>query len=523
MRIYFKNITFQGLPVIFDYDSISKSAKCTYSVGGNNLNINGDELNSQLQSLKGIEIIDNIAVITDIETFRKQHPFSTIVDSSDQSVLQNSFFSKSSPSLTSSNVPLGKMEATSFSASSLKPSVISMESLLANCPGETLVYEGNLKRNNEANLKRLYSLKVYSPEAINLTAQVIKNMDYYVLRQWQMQLIRQIHEEVIAPSMATFKEGQTTPRYVLDYFETCIKSIMSNSNFNLMDTAFEQNSSTEGQPIPIEENYQIRAIYAKVMLKGFMFFVSDLPVEKLHLNNHELEQWLNEFKTYIALHKIKLQMLLSDLFNLTICTGLMDHDYKLLDAESFAQGENYDFSKLHTITKAIQMKHTTLSYALSQLPPNYQLQGHSVEGFPHRVYSLKQTLKYALEASLKANARKPLSETDMEQCTQTVVESICQDLILITKGNGRSDAAKLISHTIKSNDKDIYLCDEWHNAITDCLKGVFIDASSPRRESKFIDKWGHEAHSLIIGLVHAELEKLHVPEHTKTSSKSYTP
>ncbi|WP_133141226.1 hypothetical protein [Legionella waltersii] len=502
---------------------MTKSAICTYTVGGNNLSINKDQLNTLMLSITGVEIIDNIAVIKDLETFRKEHPFNTIVDSTDHSVLHNSFFSKSSPSLTSKDEPFVKGEVTSSSSSNLKPTIVSLDTLLTNCPGETLVYEGGLKRNNETNLKRLNSLKVYSPETINLTAQVIKNTDYYVLREWQMQLIRQIHEEVIAPAMSTFKGGQATPKYVLVYFETCIRSIMSNSTYNLMDTAFEHNYLVEGEPIPVEENYQVRSNYAKVMLKGFMFFLSDLPAESLGLNNLELEQWLNEFKTHITVHKNKLQSLLEDLFKLTICSGLMDHDYKLLDAASFIQGENYDFSKLHTITKAIQMKHTTLAYALSKLPPNYRLQGHSVEGFPHRVYSLKQTLKYALEESLKANARKPLSETVMEECSQTIIESLCHEFISMTNGSIRSEAAKLISHTIKSSDTDLYLCDEWFKAISACLKNVFMESSSPRGQNKFLEKWGREVCSLIMGFVRTESEKLQAPDHTELNTKGITP
>lgn len=526
MRIYFKDISYQNFPVVFSLDSTTNSAKCLYLLAGSKASVNKEELNAKLINIAGIELVDHVAIIKDIETFRKHSPLSTLIEGSEHTLSANAFFSQSLPTPPRDEVKHEKEVNTPVSVTPLSSNELSLDRLLSNCPGETLVYEGRLKHNNEASLERLSALKIYSLESINLTTQVIKNIDYYVLRQWQMQLIRQLHEEIFAPSMSTFNEGRPVPEFVLEFFESMVKSVMSNGKYNTHDTAYELTLVSDQQPVPVEENYEIRAVYAKTMLQGFLYFTGDIPVEKLNPRTPELKQWLEKFKIHITSHKPKLQVLVSHLFKLTISVGLIEHDYKSLTVDSFLWSGNYDFSVLHTKTKALQFSSTTLSYALGQLDKQFQLPPHSASGIPNRIFSLNQLLKSSLDSFLRDNHREPLSEPGKEEWINSAFELIKQRLMSATKGNRQSNAAKLISHTIKTADKDLYVCDEWSKAINTRLHDISVKSLpllSPRKETKYLERWKERVESTFFEFINQELEKQQVPDTTESTEHLINP
>lgn len=496
MRIYFKNVTYQAKPLIWTFDESTNSAKCNYKIAGSKDSINPELVNNELKDIIGVQIVDGIACIDNIQEFRKRYPFTLVslfeTNQTEPGGVRTSFFSKSFASLPATSDPTHSTESGIRSArtrTELVRSSLDLETLLADYRGETLVYEKDLKDNNEINLKRLAALKVHSSTSINLSIQVIKNIDYYYIRQLQMQLIRSLFEEIFISSLRTFREGQSVPKSVMNYFTNAIRSIMINSKYNTHDTAFEISYYQEGEPIPCEENYRVREIYARTMLKDLQYFASDLPLSST-INDLELRSWLEDFKKHIQLHQQKLDLILRKLTLLTICVGLIEHDNKKLTLDACVEEGHIDFSLLLKHIKASQMGNMTLGFALNQLNMYYEIPETSLDELPPKIHPIRSIVQSSFKIFIANHLKKgSLPESEINHHMDAIINALLPEFMSCTQGNSRATPAKWISHTLKSSDQDLYMSDEWGALLMSKIKASTKDLAFNKKDSKNIELW----------------------------------
>lgn len=328
MHIYFQDFK-SSKQVVWSHTEGSNIAQCVYRITGEKNLVEPSLINPLLARIPGIEIIDGIAIIKDLETFRHNHPFSIAPDepkllrfssvkqlmfyreNDQQDLQQTSSSSSSSYASTSTCSSSSNYQPPPISPRTRIVAPLTFKTMLADFSGETLVYDAdaelNLRANNDSNLIRLSSLGVHSYTSVNLTLQVIKNIDYYILRQLQIKEAKKLFEQDIIPAIHQFQNGAPLPKYVIEYFAYSVRNIMRNSRYNSMDTAFEANFNEDKEPIPIKSNYDLRGIYAKEMLRSLLSLVTDMSFPSNI--QPELQTWLIKFKEHLNINAQKARQL----------------------------------------------------------------------------------------------------------------------------------------------------------------------------------------------------------------------
>lgn len=502
MYIYFQNLTYLNKPILWTYPEGSNSATCLYQIGGSNDTLDRDLVNKTLRDVIGIEIRNDIATISDVDDFSKRQPFAPTLLRDDLKKSGTLGFFPAYPH-SSSDIPTSTMSAPSpdrsSSTTNLRVQLLSLDQLLANHRGATLVYEEGLPQNNLVTLGLLTQLRFHSTTSLNLALKVIQNVDYYHLRQKQMQLIRTIFDEYIIPSMQTFRQGEEPPKSVNEFFLNTILATMSNDTYNLEDTLFEKNA-----PMDISENYKLRKIYARRMMNGLFYFTEDKDVP-LKDPNPELGRWLEQFKKHLQIHRNKLVPLLSQLNELVISSGLMYHDFNKFNLDTCVQGGHLDFSLVLIKIKAIQLSNTTLRYAMTHLGPDHRVPEHLIKAVPPRLYSLKLLLLSACPATVLTNLEEGQSSDEL---MQEIIDEIVFDLRAYTDGDKSKPASQWISHTIKTNDTDLHLHQEWHALLESKLRSVSQQVAKIKHERRHPESWKPLAIAAIKSLTAEQLPVL---------------
>lgn len=481
MRIYFQNLNYQNKQILWSYRVNSNTATCLYkSVGGNNTS-DRNLVNAALREIIGIEIIDDVATIINVSDFSKRHHFSPALQCDN---LHRFFLAHpgSSDHIPPLKTALPGESEHSRSATSLRAQQLSLDALLKSHYGATLVYEQGLPENNFKTLELLSKLKVHSVFSLNLTAKVIEDVDYYYLRQKQMQLVRELFEEILIPSLITFYNEEEPPKFVTEYLLNATLSLMANDTYNLEDTPYEKTRSVD-----IEENYKAREINAKKMMQGFLCFIEDqhAPEEEMPL---ELARWLEHFKAHLEVHQPKLTYILQQLKELVICTGLMHHDFSKFNLDTFTQGGHLDFSLLFTRIKALEMGNTTLKFALNHLKERYkyEIPVDLIRNMPPKLYSLKRVLQHFAPNN---TGKKGLKENELRELVDNIISEVRVDFRRYTAGDKNSPGAQWISHTIKETDMDLHICDEWRVLLERDFTQFNQRIESHKKERKFIENW----------------------------------
>jgi hypothetical protein len=482
MQIYFQNLTFQNKQILWSYPEGSNCATCLYQTGGNNNTLDRDLVNDTLRDVIGIEIKDGIATITHVEDFSKRHPFAaTVLSDSLKKSGTPGFFPAHPHSTTDipTNIIPTPQQDRSSSTTNLRAQLLTLDQLLQNHRGATLVYEQGLPENNLVTLGLLTQLRFHSTASLNLTLKVIQNVDYYYLRQKQMNVIRTLFEGYVIPSMQTFRQGEEPPKSVNEFFLNAILNTMSNDTYNLEDTLFEK-----AAPMDIRENYKLREIYARRMMNGLFYFTEDTDVP-LREPNPELAHWLEEFKKHLQIHHNKLVPLLNQLKELVVSSGLMYHDFNKFNLETCVQGGHIDFSLLLIKIKAVQLSKTTLKYAMTRLDSEHRVPDNLIQAVPPRLYSLKLLLLSNCPPAVITNLEGQSSDEFMLE----IINEIVSDLRACTDGDKLKPASQWISHTIKTIDTDLHLHQEWHVLLETKLKSVNQLVAKIKHERKHPESW----------------------------------
>ena len=506
MLIYFQTFTYEDQPLLWEYSPTENVAKCTYQVAGNGTKVDPEVVNETLKKINGIKILDGIAHLVDCSSFEKE--ISVYVESKPVprgTLLSPAFFTAVAPA-----------QSSNFAAK-----LLSFASLLVGDEGKTLCYESTLRDANNTNLEKLAVLKIHSSTSAHLTAQVVKNVDFYLLRQIQIKLLRKLYEDFFVSSLSNFKPE--APPKAIDYFRQAIVSVMENTKYNALDTGFELAFKEDKEPVPIEDNYKIRVIYARRMLAAFLYFVEDIapPVKSDSKEAEELnklKQWLPVFKEHMQVHKEKMAHLLNDLEQLIICTGLMQHDHAQLtfDSLTVANG-NLDFSLLHTKLKVLQvdMDHSTLAVALKNLNPAHTIPTDLVP-VPQKIYSLKSFIYECFKHSLPEKIQAGFKEEEINAHVENIMKLLIAEMHGYTNGISSSEAAKWVSHTINIHDEDFYITREWQILLEEAFKKSKEDLTIAK--SKQASQLETGIVKLVSAFVHQHVEELRLKNQTPPSN-----
>lgn len=471
MYIYFPDLTHQNKSLLWSFPEGSTSAQCTYKIAGGKDTIERHIINEIFKDIPGIEIKDGVATIVNVDDFRTRHPFNIVLPLEEKkfqkiSSSRNLFYKQDSArSASSSSTQLQDTVATPPMSPRIKFTVpLTFKTLLADFPGETLVYdseaENNLCKNTDENLRKLLTLGVHSVTSINLTMQVIKNVSYYFLRQQQIGELKKLFEKTLIPELYEFQKGEVIPKFVLDYFAHAVRNVMVNHKYNKQDTAFESNYIQDNDPIPIEENYAVRKIYAVKMLQSLRYLINNsLPPTE----NPDLANWLEQFKKHFhsRVDIERIRTILNSVEQLTICTGLMDHDYNQISVDLVFKDGHVDFTLLVDFLKGMQEAKTTLSYALTQLSAEHRMPPGLITTTPPITYPLKSIVFSWYQMALHQDTKAKLKDQGINELVTNTMELIIPLFMECTNRNAQSKSAKHISHTIKGDDTELYITQEW--------------------------------------------------------------
>ncbi|MBL7478817.1 hypothetical protein [Legionella bononiensis] len=554
MFIYFQDITCQTKHILWSFPEGSTSADCVYKFAGEKDPIDHQLINDALAGIEGIEIIDGIATVSNIQVFRIRHPFNIVLPLEDQGQLQISPSSIRGTTFyrggSDQNLPMSSSSSISPRADSAPPPpprtprgvrfALTFASLLSSYPGETLVYdvdaEPNIVANNLSNLKKLSSLGVHSVGSVNLTIQVLKNVNLYFLRQHQISMVKKLFDDELIPAIHEFQNGKPVPKFVLDYFALAVRNIMVNTTYNSKDTAFETNFILESTPIPIKSNYEVRAVYAREMLSSLLYFID--YSSSSDTGNPELDQWLHEFKAHIYLDEetVRERSLRSknwELINTTllsleqsiICSGLMDHDYKQLQLNSIICNGQLHFNLLVAAIKSMHEGKTTLKYALDRLDREYKFPEDTVLTLPPVLSSLLSMINAWYQAALHPDAKTKLKEHGISELVAETLK-LTQPLFLeSTNGDVRSTSAKFISHTLRPTDTDIYISPEWKGALDTKFVNKMQLFNKNKKDSMKPEKLKQEIYNVVREVLKEKLDSLTKDEehaHNQASSSNST-
>ena len=495
MILFFNTLTYSGHPLLFEGSKATNMAQCIYKLAGSKTVVESQLINNKLEKIEGIKILNGVATIVDLSEFKKIHPYSFPMESGNLSraslAASATFFQSSS----SGSVPSKLKKSPHCANLALKR--FPFEALLEECSGETLVYETDLRENNRLNLPKLARLSAHSVTSVNLTLQVIKNIDYYFLRQSQMKLIRQLYEEIIAPSLAITLHREIPPKFIADYFRQGITSIMRNKKYNFYATAFEQAQIEDNSPIPVEDNYKIRAIYAHNMLSAFFYFIENIPAPVKPAND-ELTKWLHDFKTQLQSHKEKMTLILNELLQLTICSGLIDYEHEKLKIDLVNQGGYLDFSVLLLKIKTLQIDNTTLKYALDNLNPIYSIPPDlKQEDLPPKLFSLRGIIHNWFHKCLPEKVKAEIRSEELGMYVGSMMKELIDHMLHYTEGNRHSPQAKWVSHTIKNSDSDLYLTQQMKIALEKQLQESEPALTGVKKGNKYLVKLQMEMIKLV--------------------------
>ncbi|MCL9685035.1 hypothetical protein [Legionella maioricensis] len=513
MLIYFQTFTYQdhqeqSHPLLWEYSPTENIAKCIYQVVGNSTKVDPEVVNESLKKINGIKISDGVAILVDCSLLEKEIC---------------AYVEPSKPTLR--GVLLSPAFFTPAPNSNFSAKLLSFDSLLSGSEGSTLCYEVILRNNNDANLAKLTALKIHSQTSANLAIQVIKNIDFYYLRQIQIKLVRHLYEDIFASSLSAVRPEEV-PSKAVDYFRQAIIAIMENTKYNSIDTAFEKAQAEDKEPIPIEDNYKIRVIYARRMLAAFLFFIEDtVPPVKIPTSAEEADElrklkiWLPVFKDHIQKHKEKLALLLNDLEQLIICTGLMQHDNSQLTFDALLHNGNLDFSLLTTKLKALQvdMERSTMAVAVKKLNSAHKIPSDLISA-PEKIYSLKSLVHDWFKKALHEDIQSEFKESEINAHVENIVQQLVTEICGCTKGFSRSEEAKWISHTMTSSDTDVYVTREWE---------MNLEAEFSKLKTKLtITKSKHASHleadivKFVTSFIHQQLEQLKHQNQTTDAPKT---
>lgn len=412
MQICITTIMFKNHPYIWEYDESLDEARCLFSLAGTKNFYEKSVLLERLRETKGIEITDmGEALIKNAQAFFKLNPMIPVYKMNHSASISATRFppsidarekgegpvffgergrskSLSTPEKEDDVIEVILDRATSAPEHSNKPNKgIRIDTLIpynhksSSLWGITRSYEGHGDNDGYfSNKTKLDSSTRVTPISTTRTVwlaeyQYLKNRKLHPVKSEQMQFIRCLFDEILAPLYDEIAgDEELTNPALIAYFQQVITGVMVNSRSNLKSTEYESMLESksfkefEGDISVFEFAFlEARHIRAREMLKPLLFFISpDIRSQDL-TEDSKVQNCLDLLKFTIQTYKHteSIAKILSQLENLTIQSAQIEHNSSLeglkisKDQKDKIQQIGSSFSIYHLIFNFLKSEHTT--------------------------------------------------------------------------------------------------------------------------------------------------------------------
>ena len=346
----------------------------------------------------------------------------------------------------------------------------------------TRCYEDYFGRKLEEDLSRLQFITTNMTVFIKEHTHP-KNKELYKIKSKQMELIRELFDEILAPLHEEIQPHYEIDAEIIKYFQTVIEKVMVNDPDNLGPTDLETlreskqliryKGDREKLNAAIEESRIERA--NSKMLKPLLFFVQDnIESSSLSSECEQVQQLLDKLKLAIKEKNLinRVENLLVQLGKLTAQSGQTEDRHK--DNETL-------------ITQQIQEKKALIGKSS---------------------YSCYQMLFNLLDKKFKFRDKK--KESLIKEISTELFGAIVETINTTMEAEIQ---AKIIPKIFPENG-DFYFCEDWYTKLSEELEQVLSQIKLPSLEvvKENQEELISKIHNYTIGFIKRSLERAKQPK-----------
>ncbi len=467
MKIFFKNITIQGNPLVWKLDEKTNQATCLmYCVKTDHSRVEPHITPEMFKDFPDIIFEDGKFIIKDVRNFNSPYQSIEHLEEIRKKIAQpgsamlrqqSSFFQnrkdKAYEGTTStSNRDVGRRRSVSSTSLPLYSRII-LDELIKNDPsssslwGDTVAYESYFEQKTSKDAKSRRAIFLKSVFSFNVMVQYEKNLHLYPLKS---KLIKQIREllDLLDPIYMNWcnQNMDSSREAVYRYFQNAVLEAMLNGKFNNKATEFETPELAKFNPSL--KKYAIekaRALRAELMLMKFNILISDeLPLE-LALDEKEVKNAHSEmtsFRTLVLKQPAEtvehIKQVLKKMADLIIESGIREESNQQLT---------------------------------TQLNNELRSQASVIMDF------------HSFQALLTVQLAKQLSDNKKELLPD-IVAKVAKEVIIKINRTFKMEHGQYIAPLSDIVDKDFYLCKEWAEELA--VKLAEIKLKHPKEEKKVL-------------------------------------
>lgn len=492
MYVYFKEIQYEGKPLLWKVDEKNNKATCTYQCHQEKeKKLDSAKVNVVLGPVKGIEVKDSGAEIADYSRFQKQyHPYQAneLKRTTSVSQVPLSMFTPTRPVLsrtisTPHYSPPPKTEAIEeHKKSSL------FETITEHFSGETTCYF-RLAEKNKQTIDSLSKYGVLTRATISICEQMLKDEELYPFRIQQLNLLKNFFDQYLEPALSGL--GPETLHQVKPYLLNAILQALRNIPFNNQPTWFDVPAPIlpPSSEMVLEKAYEQKLLTANLMLMPLEFFTdAALSAKELANGNDQLAKCLNTLKKSLAPHRKELSRLLLTLKLLTMCCGIITYKHSMIRAEDCGECYGYNMKTLSAALASLKSPHALLRFILDKfkeedihhdivekiLQEQQESRGQLI--LNNTYYSLSTLINEALTKIYHSEKLKPGVLVNIKT---KLTASVIAELDQIIRGNRFCAEAKYVSPSISKMHEDVYLRQDWMEELTECLSPITSEKKKP--------------------------------------------
>ncbi|CDZ78274.1 hypothetical protein BN59_02584 [Legionella massiliensis] len=417
MQIYFANIRYLGIPIIWEYDEATNKATCLFKLTDTTRIVNKISMITSLRDLEGLIVNDDTheVIIDDALRFFKSNQMTRFEQTpvvpplSLQSISiggekEPAFFSRKLPKPPTHRTSPVPALISSSSTFELPPSLDSIPS----CSSTTLVIESTESQSTDdkgfdLEVKNGIWLNTIFPKTENadltkwsntrahegyfegktredeeerlssplVSLQYNKNHELYPIKSKQMALVRSLFDQILAPIYEQMNEGRPAPSQLIGFFQNAIEGLMLNGRFNSGPTEYEKMSEEEraekfgDDELAYEDAVlEARRARARVMLRPLRYFTSDLL---LQFKDETLRRDLELLKFAARSKRQTIDCIINELETLIIDSGKVEFKFAQLFNKLISQLSRKDDVKDEIIEEQESCSHQVHSFLLLTL------------------------------------------------------------------------------------------------------------------------------------------------------------
>ncbi|WP_454784129.1 hypothetical protein [Legionella sp. WA2024007413] len=506
MKIYFRDITFEGHPLVWELNEKTNQATCLlYCIKKDNEVQFLPKMSLELfKKFSGITHDKGEIIIKDVKTFGQPYqsvdhlyeikdkitaPKATITRQKSSFFLQQknklqdeastSKPLKRSLSLSNTNHPL-------FTHITLDELIKNDESTCA-LWGDTVAYENYFEKKTSTDAKARGAKFLKSSMAFNVMVQYEKNRHLYPLKSKVIKEIRALLEvlDPIYTNWYSDKNVQVNREWIFHYFQNAVLEAMLNGNLNNKPTEFETKEppklNAALRKYAIEK---ARSLRAELMLMKFNILINpELPPE-LALSEKEVH-------------------------TLTEITSL--REFVLKQPKEILEGISAQLNKIAQLIIESGMVEESYTELSTQLNDSLSIDAPVIMNF-HSFKTLIQTLlEQQLTSSSSKKELKIEKELIPEIVTQVTIETITQISKILNSTHGQYIAQ------LYKIDRNFYLCKEWADKLAVELADVKL--KHPKDEKKVM-AYSQMIANKVVGFLQHQLQKYQPPQDENSNTDS---